>query len=58
MMLLANPSFSSGTVTGPVETAQIAPTILAVLGLDPDELMAVQSQGTQVLPGLELDKAP
>jgi len=35
-----------------VETAQIAPTILAVLGLDPQELVAVQKEGTQVLPGL------
>ena len=54
MMLLSNPSFSSVTVTSPVETAQIAPTILAVLGLDPDKLIAVQAEGTQVLPGLDL----
>jgi len=52
MMLLSNPSFSPATVTSPVETAQIAPTILAVLGLDPQELVAVQKEGTQVLPGL------
>jgi hypothetical protein len=38
-----------------VETAQIAPTILAVLGLDPNKLTAVQDEGTQVLPGLDLD---
>jgi hypothetical protein len=57
IMLVSNPSISSSTVTGPVETAQIAPTILAVLGLDPDTLTAVQSEGTQVLPGLELDRA-
>jgi len=55
MMLLSNPSFSAGTVTGPVETYQIAPTILEVLGLDPDQLIAVQKEGTQVLPGLGLD---
>jgi len=55
MMLLSNPSFSSGTVTSPVETAQIAPTILAALSLDPDKLDAVRKEGTQVLPGLELD---
>src|SRR6516162_5943268 len=52
MMLLSNPSFSRKRVTSPVETAQIAPTILAVLGLDPDKLIAVQAEGTQVLPGL------
>ena len=55
IMLLSSPSFSSETVTSPVETAQIAPTILAALGLDPDQLTAVRKQGTQVLPGLDLD---
>jgi hypothetical protein len=55
IMLLSNPSFSARTVTSPVETYQIAPTILAALGLDPNELDAVQDEGTQVLPGLELD---
>ena len=55
IMLVSNPSMSSSTVTSPVETAQIAPTILAVLGLDPNKLTAVQEQGTQVLPGLDLD---
>ena len=55
IMLLSNPSFSSATVTSPVETAQIAPTILAALGLDPEKLDAVRVQGTQVLPGLDLD---
>ena len=55
IMLLSSPSFSSETVTSPVETAQIAPTILAALGLDPEKLIAVQKEGTQVLPGLGLD---
>jgi predicted AlkP superfamily pyrophosphatase or phosphodiesterase len=55
MMLLSNPSFFAGTVTSPVETAQIAPTILAALGLDPNKLTAVQQEGTQILPGLDLD---
>ena len=55
IMLLSNPSMSSSMVTAPVETAQIAPTILAELGLDPNKLTAVQEQGTQVLPGLGLD---
>jgi hypothetical protein len=52
IMLVSNPSISPWTVTSPVETAQIAPTILAALGLDPSKLTAVQQQGTQVLPGL------
>src|ERR1700736_2509223 len=36
-------------VTAPVETTQIAPTILQLLGLDPDELGAVRIEGTQPL---------
>jgi hypothetical protein len=35
-----------------VETTQIAPTILHLLGLDPNDLQAVQQEGTRVLPGL------
>ncbi len=35
-----------------VETTQVAPTILRLLGLDPDALQAVQTDGTQVLPGI------
>jgi hypothetical protein len=35
-----------------VETTQIAPTILQLLGLDPNELQAVDIEHTQVLPGL------
>jgi arylsulfatase A-like enzyme len=55
IMLISNPSMSSSTVTSPVETAQVAPTILAALGLDPGKLIAVQKEGTQILPGLGLD---
>jgi hypothetical protein len=51
-MLLSNPRFERHTVTSPVETEQIAPTILSELGLDPGKLDAVQLEGTQVLPGL------
>ena len=39
------------TVTRPVETTQIAPTILRLLGLDPGELDAVRIQRTPALPG-------
>jgi hypothetical protein len=35
-----------------VETTQVAPTILRLLGLDPASLQAVQQEGTPVLPGL------
>ena len=36
----------------PVETTQIAPTILKLLGLSPRSLQAVRREGTRVLPGL------
>jgi arylsulfatase A-like enzyme len=36
-------------VTAPVETTQIAPTILELLGLNPNKLQAVQIEGTQSL---------
>ena len=42
-------------MTSPVETYQIAPTILSALGFDPGSLTAVQKDGTQILPGLDLD---
>jgi hypothetical protein len=35
-----------------VETTQVAPTILRLLGLDPSSLQAVRIEGTQVLPGI------
>ncbi len=34
-----------------VETTQVAPTVLHLLGLNPNELEAVRQEGTQVLPG-------
>jgi len=37
------------TVTTGVETTQIAPTILRLLGLNPEALESVQQEGTQVL---------
>jgi hypothetical protein len=55
MMLVSNPSMESSTVYSPVETMQVAPSILAALGLDPNSLQSVQVEGTQVLPGLGLD---
>ena len=35
-----------------VETTQVAPTILQLLGLNPNKLQAVQQEGTRVLPGI------
>ena len=53
MMLVAHPAMAPTTVYSPVETAQVAPTILRLLGLDPGSLIAVQKEGTQVLPGIQ-----
>jgi hypothetical protein len=53
MMLLSNPSFQAKTVTSPVETMQVAPTILKALGLDPYSLEAVRQEHTELLPGLQ-----
>jgi arylsulfatase A-like enzyme len=50
MMLVANPHFKSQTVSVDVATAQIAPTILTALGLDPNALAAVKEEGTKALP--------
>jgi hypothetical protein len=55
IMLLSNPGFQPKTVITPVETMQVAPTILKALGLDPYKLQAVAKERTQVLPGLDLD---
>jgi arylsulfatase A-like enzyme len=52
MLLLSNPSFSPKLFSNPVETSQVAPTILKALGLDPNELVGVRSEGTQALPGV------
>jgi hypothetical protein len=58
IMLVANPRFSPQTVSSPVTTMQVAPTILKALGLDPGSLDAVRIEGTSVLPEVEaqLDK--
>jgi Type I phosphodiesterase / nucleotide pyrophosphatase len=54
IMLLANPSFHAQTVAVTTRTAQVAPTILAALGMDPNALDAVKVEGTEVLPGFFL----
>lgn len=52
LILVSNPSFTRKTITTPVQTSQVAPTVLKALGLNPYDLQAVQLQGTPVLPGL------
>ena len=55
MLLVANPSLHAHTVTSAVTTAEVGPTILATLGLDPQRLDGVRKEGTPVLPDLDLD---
>lgn len=52
-ILVVVPGMRQGAQIGAqVETTQIAPTILRLLGLNPYALQAVQIEHTQVLPGL------
>lgn len=53
MLLVSNPELEHRTIHSFVETTQVAPTILKVLGLDPNDLDAVRKEGTPVLPGLD-----
>jgi hypothetical protein len=53
MLLVSDPAIHEPrTVTTFVETAQVAPTILRLLGLDPNALDAVRIEGTRLLPDL------
>jgi len=54
MLLVSNPGIKTRTDTSFVETDQVAPTILQLLGLNPAALDAVRTEGTPVLPGLGL----
>jgi hypothetical protein len=52
ILLLSNPGFAPATVRAGVGTAQVAPTILKALGLNPSALQAVRVEGTPVLPAV------
>jgi len=52
MLLVSNPGLDARSVNAFVETAQVAPTILKLLGLNPNALDAVRQEGTPVLPSL------
>jgi len=51
-LLVSFPQSPARVIKSPVETMQVAPTILSALGLDPKSLQAVQIEKTTVLPGL------
>jgi hypothetical protein len=52
-LLVTHTNLPGASVTSPVATTQIAPTILNALGLNPSELEAVQLEHTTALPGFE-----
>jgi hypothetical protein len=52
ILVYAPGTVRSGSSGESVETTQVAPTVLRLLGLEPDALKAVRIEGTQVLPGL------
>jgi hypothetical protein len=52
MLLVSNPKIKASAFNDQVETRQIAPTIVKALGLDPNQLTAVQREHTETLPGL------
>src|SRR5262252_611816 len=52
LMVVSGPGIPAQVRSDSVETTQVAPTALALLGLDPNKLTAVHAEGTQVLPGL------
>jgi arylsulfatase A-like enzyme len=52
LVVYAPGTVQPGQSSGGVETTQVAPTILKLLGLSPSSLQSVQEQGTQVLPGI------
>jgi hypothetical protein len=55
MMLLSNPAIKAKTVFSEVGTLQVAPTILQVLGLNPELLDGVRLEGTAVLPAVQFE---
>ena len=57
MMLVSNPGLEPKTLDSFVETTQVAPTVLKLLGLNPNDLDAVKAEGTPVLPGLNFGEA-
>lgn len=52
LMIVDRPDTPHRTESAPVETTQVAPTILDLLGLEPHALRAVRVEGTRVLPGI------
>jgi hypothetical protein len=52
-LLVSNPALSKKKIKTPVQTMQVAPTILKLLGLNPGALHAVQKEHTDELPAFD-----
>jgi len=52
MLLVAHPWLQQSVASAQVSTAQVAPTVLALLGISPSRLDAVKLEGTEPLPGM------
>ncbi len=55
-LLVYYPAFSRTQIKFPVQTSQIAPSILRALGLDPASLDAVRIEKTPLLPGIDFER--
>lgn len=53
LLVVSNPRVKPRVVDTAVTNMQVAPTILKSLGLDTRKLVAVQREGTEILPGLD-----
>jgi hypothetical protein len=51
-LIVSNPDLRVQVVKTPVATSQVAPTILQILGIDPQALKSVRVEHTPALPGL------
>jgi hypothetical protein len=52
-LMISGPGVSARVIKSPVQSTQLAPTILKALGFDPNALKAVQLEWTVPLPGLD-----
>jgi len=51
-LIVSNPRLRAGLIKTPVASSQVAPTVLDLLGIDPDTLRSVRVEHTPSLPGL------
>lgn len=51
-LIVSNSDINARVVKTPVTTSQVAPTILELLGIDPNALKSVRVELTPILPGL------